>query len=83
MDVWQIVNLTLPFLEVILHTIIDNLKQKGPNISIVKPLHQSKIYSDGKYRNAEKMVRNVATFGLTILYGLFIVGFFCAGLLWN
>ena len=31
MDIWQIVNLCLPFLEVVIHTIIHSLKEKSKN----------------------------------------------------
>ena len=31
MDIWQIVNLCLPFLEVVIHTIIHSLKDKSKN----------------------------------------------------
>lgn len=81
-DVWQIVNLTLPFIEVILHTLIDNLKNKKSEVKLVQPLNQTKIMPNGRNRLLEKLIRGLATFGLTFLYGLFILAFFCTPLFW-
>ena len=79
-DIWQIVNLTLPFIEVILHTIIDNLKNRKPVVKIVEPLSQSKVKLNERNVTLEKFIHSIATYGLTFLYGLFIIAFFCTPL---
>ena len=81
-DVWQIVNLTLPFIEVIFHTLMENLKNKKSEVKLVQPLNQTKIMANERSRFLEKFIRGIATFGLTFLYGLFILAFFCTPLFW-
>ena len=95
-DLWQFISLAIPFAEVLLHIVIDNLKSKESNrvraIRKVKPIvcHSEKevpqieveqadneIDLDGNeipMNTARKLafVKNFATYGISILYALFI-----------
>ena len=86
MDIWMIASLSLPFLEVILHTIIDRLQCKS-KIKIttikIKPIHPG----DSLNMDYEKQNQNVLTvakffavYGLTFCYILFLILFFSIGL---
>ena len=44
MDIWMIVSLSLPFLEVILHTIIDSLQYKIKTATILKVIRFFAVY---------------------------------------
>ena len=84
MDVWQIVNLTLPFLEVILHTIMNNVEQKKPKFTIIRPLNQSGIhFQEEQESRAIKMIKFIAFYGIIGFYSVFIVVFFYIGLVWS
>ena len=66
-DIWQLASLTLPFAFVILHTLMENFKQKRLNGS---------LNNEAKYDRLLKFIRFSTTYGVTFAYILFIIGFF-------
>ena len=79
-DIWQFVSVSIPFVEVILHIAIDNLKLKNSNSSAIKrvrPISGQDEISEKDW-NTKKLtfIRIFATYGVTGLYCLFIVIFF-------
>ena len=80
----MIASLSLPFLEVILHTIIDRLQCKIKITTIkIKPIHPG----DSLNLDYEKQKRKLLTitkffaiYGLTCCYILFLILFFSIGL---
>ena len=86
MDFWQVISLALPFLEVILHTMLQNVKKNGrESIRTVRPINQTEgIHFELTETNSiEKLIRNVATYGITIIYVLLLIGFFLIGIFWS
>ena len=79
-DIWQFVSVSIPFAEVLLHIAIDNLTLNNSNstaVKRVKPLFGQDKISE-KHQNTKKLtfVRNLATYGISAFYCLFIVTFF-------
>ena len=83
MDFWQMISLALPFLEVILHTTLQNVKKKEKgSIKTVRPLNQSGMYfQTPEKKSREEIIRTVASYAITIIYGLVLIGFFLIGFL--
>ena len=79
-DIWQFVSVSMPFVEVLLHIAIDNLKLNHSNssaITRVKPMFGQDKISEKDW-NSKKLtfVRKIATYGVSAFYCLFIVTFF-------
>ena len=85
MDFWQMISLALPFLEVILHTTLQNVKKnEKDNIKKVHPMNQTGMYFQiPEKKSREDQIRTVASYGITIIYGLVLIGFFLIGFLWS
>ena len=85
MDFWQMISLALPFLEVILHTTLQNVKKNAKDgIKTVRPLNQTGMYFQiPEKKSREERIRMVASYGITIIYGLVLIGFFLIGFLWS
>ena len=83
-DIWQFVSVSIPFVEVLLHIAIDNLKLNNSNSSAskrVKPMFGQVEISERDWNTKKlKFVRIFATYGVSAFYCLFIVTFFTAPL---
>ena len=96
-DIWQFVSLVVPFAEVLLHIVMDKLKSSDTNetkiIRKVKPIDgsdefeisQNKIQLDEMSLKTRKLVlvKKFATYGITLLYAVFITIFFSIPLFFN
>ena len=96
-DIWQFVSLVVPFAEVLLHIVMDKLKSSDTNgtkiIRKVKPIDgsdefeisQNKIQLDEMSLKTRKLVlvKKFATYGISLLYAVFITIFFTIPLFFN
>ena len=96
-DIWQFVSLVVPFAEVLLHIVMDKLKSSDTNgtkiIRKVKPIDgsdefeisQNKIQLDEMSLKTRKLVlvKKFATYGISLLYAVFITIFFSIPLFFN
>ena len=85
MDYWLIVALAVPFAEVILHTIMDNLRVNiekedlGPRKELI--VNGVKINNFMKSKNdiQLKLIQKFTTYGLPLIFLAFLITYFLAG----
>ena len=79
-DIWQFVSESIPFVEVLLHIAIDNLKLNDSNSSAIKRVKPMAGQDEKCKKNWNSktltFVRIFATYGVSGLYCLFIIIFF-------
>ena len=79
-DIWQFVSESIPFVEVLLHIAIDNLKFSNSNSSVIRKVKPMAGQDEKckKICNSKTLtlVRIFATYGVSGLYCLFIITFF-------
>ena len=80
-DVWQIVCLMMPFLEILLHSILHVLQKRRTTFTVVKPIDgEFDMSTDQKNEKVIRVIRNLATYGIPFCYTTFLMTFFCIGL---
>ena len=88
-DVWLIFTLSLPFIEVILHTIMDVMRSRISNnelskkILMVNGVKINNFIEDNPQQrdgNLEKL-KNFTTYGLPLIFVVFSLGYFGIGAL--
>ena len=87
-DVWKIISLIFPFIEIMIHSILHILKQrkkKNDKIAKVLPLEgitESEFVTSTRERKIENFVQNLARYGLPLAYTLFVICYFLYGSLY-
>ena len=82
-DIWLIFNLLVPFIDVLLHTIIDALRTNCSNVGSDVKVRQRGCNREGVRSNRQKTLRiliSVGKFGLPLAYLLFGIIYFGSGL---
>ena len=74
-DVWKMISLMFPFVEIILHSILHVLKQLDKDQSMVLPMNSDLETTKNGYEKASKIVKKMAIYGLPITYIIFLVGY--------
>ena len=74
-DVWTMISLMFPFVEIILHSILHVLKQHEKHLNKVVPMHGDTELSKNSYERASKVVKNMAIYGLPFTYIFFLIGY--------
>ena len=86
-DVWLIFTLSLPFIEVILHTIMDVMRSKINNemskeILMVNGAKINNFIENPQQRDDNlKKLKNFTTYGLPLIFVVFSIGYFGIGAL--
>ena len=74
-DVWKMISLMFPFVEIILHSILHVLKQHDKDQDKVIPMDSDITMLKNGYGRGLKVVKNMAIYGLPFTYILFLVGY--------
>ena len=86
-DVWLIFTLSLPFIEVILHTIMDVMRSKINNETSKKIIMVNGVKINNFIENPQqrddnlKKLKNFTTYGLPLIFAVFSIGYFGIGAL--
>ena len=90
-DIWLIFSLFMPFLEVTMHAVLDHLRGKLENcqgnystsacgnVTIKIAFEEDKSRNINRYKKMMHIIDLSMTYGLPILYFLFMIGFFVVG----
>ena len=74
-DVWKLISLMFPFVEIILHSILHVLKKHDKDQNKVVPMNSDITILMNGYERVSKVVKNMAIYGLPITYIFFLVGY--------
>ena len=78
MDIWQLMSVSIPFLEVMLHTIIHILINKEERNNVRSVNDKANTANEKRLRR----IKNTAKYGLTCFYAMFVIIFIIIGLFW-